>query len=150
EKMKKWTLGLIAVGLLVLGVGTGVVAASDDINVPTINDGRVNSFDVATPVVVYCEFDHFSATDGTEWSALTQIDLYALLYSDATWENVVSVSADELMDAMAAEREDTVLLQGNYGFGLYLNTDDSLTVTAPPDFEGKTYSFTWTLGSSNC
>jgi uncharacterized protein involved in high-affinity Fe2+ transport len=148
--MKKWSKLMVGVLALALMVGVGIAAADDTEDVPVISDGRVNSWQVAATVVIYCDFEGYSLEDGTKYSVMMQIDLYALPYSDGSWENVVSVSADELSDAMAEEREESVLVAGNLGYGLYLNVDDSLTATAPGDAEGKVYSFTWNLGDQNC
>jgi hypothetical protein len=149
--MKKWSMLIVGVLALALMVGVGFAAAEDETeDVPVIADGRVNSWEVAAPVVIYCDFEGYSLDDGTEYSVMTQLDLYALPYSDGAWENVVSVSADALADAMADEREESVLLVGNLGYGLYLNADDSLTATAPADAEGKVYNFSWNLGDQNC
>ncbi len=148
--MKKWSYLMVGVLALALMVGVGIAAADDTESVPVIADGRVNSWEVAAPVVIYCDFEGYSLDDETEYSVMTQIDLYALLYSDGTWENVVSISADALATAMAEEREETMLLVSNLGYALSLNVDDSLTATVPADFEGKVYSFTWNLGDQNC
>jgi putative cell wall-binding protein len=149
--MKKWSMLIVGVLALALMVGVGFAAAEDETeDVPVIADGRVNSWEVAAPVVIYCDFEGYSLDDGTEYSVMTQLDLYALPYSDGAWENIVSVSADDLADAMASEREESTLLAGSLGYGLYLNADDSLTAIAPGDAEGKVYTFSWNLGDQNC
>lgn len=149
--MKKWSALIVGVLALALMVGVGIAAADDDAeDVPVIADGRVNSWEVAAPVVIFCDFEGYSLDDGTQYSIMTQIDLYALPYSDGAWENVASVSADVLADAIAEEREEGLLLVDNLGYGLFLNMDDSLTVTAPADAEGKVYTFSWNLGDQNC
>jgi hypothetical protein len=139
--MRKWFLGLSLVVLLVV---VGAAAAEDD-NAPLIDDGRVNAWDIAANVIVYCEYDDPDAESGTRET----IDLWAQRYSDGAYEKVLSVEIDELRDAMEENTEDVVYATSE-GYSLVLFADDTLMATAPADYEGKVYSFSWELGDTNC
>lgn len=149
--MRKGWIAIAAAAVLTLIVSVGWVGAADtDTSIPLIADGRVNAWDIAAPVVVYCAFDSYSLEDGTEVSDIQAVNLVALRYEDGSWENVVSVSADSLTEAIANADGESALLDSNYGYSLFLNADGSLTATAPADAEGKVYDFTWNLGDQGC
>ncbi|MBL8161415.1 MAG: hypothetical protein JNJ61_05465 [Anaerolineae bacterium] len=148
--MRKWFIALMAVLALTMAVGLGAVSADEETTIPLITDGRVNAWDVAAPVVVYCTFEDVTLDDGTIGSEMRSIDLYALRYTDGAWENVISVSAEEAAEALTDNDDDSLLVQSNYGYSFFVNGDDSLLVTAPADVEGKVYAFNWSLGDQNC
>lgn len=144
--MRKGWITLLIVAALTLVASVGWVGAADstDSSVPLIADGRVNAWDIGAPVVVYCTFDSYTLEDGTEVSDLQAVNLVALRYEGGSWENVVSVSADTLTSALTEPRTESVLLDSNEGYSVFLNADDSLTAATAG------YSFNWSLGDQGC
>ena len=149
--MKKLNI-LASLALVVaLFVAGGIVAADDDAdNLPVIADGRMNAYDIAAPVVVYCVYEDVGEGDEVWYGDRVGVDLYAQRYTDGAWESVLRVPVEDIQDGMADERDEAVELGAQSGFALWLNADDSLTVVAPADFEGKTYSFSWDMGGDGC
>jgi hypothetical protein len=142
--MKK--LSILASLLLIVGViaGGSIAAADDDTSLPYFTDGRMNAYDIAAPVVIYCINEDVSE------GAMQSIDLYAQRYSDGAWEAVLSVPAADILEAMEVERDEAVELGNEYGYAVWLNTDDSVTVVAPADASGNVYSYTWNLDDPGC
>ncbi len=102
-----------------------------------INDGRINSWEVAAPVAIYYTWDMVIGGEGSIVPQATGIELLGI-NADGEGELVLTASLDDLQtlaDGSAAYLEAD-------GYRLYY-VDGSFTVIAPPDYEGKTYSFTW-------
>jgi hypothetical protein len=140
-RLLKW----VGLAVVVLVVGVGGISAQED--VPTIDDGRVNSWDMAARAVVYCKFTYPDAED-TNAGVLDYIEVWGV-NPDDYFEQVFTVTAEEI-DAAGVNLEVSTLLATAKGYSLYRETDGSFTVTSPADSEGKVYSFNWERGDQNC
>lgn len=120
----------------------GAAFASED--VPSFDDGRVNLYDIASPVAVYCSFDYPYADD-VNLGVLDDIQAWALNGNDV-FEKVIDVTAEDIAEAAETVSADaTTLLDSGAGYALYLEDDSSLTLTSAG------YSFNWTPGEvTNC
>lgn len=132
--------------VVVLALGVGALQAQDAENVPTIADGRVNSWDLAAPVAVYCHFSYPYADD-VNMGVFDNLELWGL--TGDQFELVATVTAAEIKAAGSAPSAPTLLTTAR-GYSLYREPDGSFTVTAAPDAEGKVYSFNWSFGAQNC
>lgn len=144
------TLRIMMLFIAVLALGVGVIYAEDDsetMDVPTIDDGRVNSWDIAAPVVVFCEFDYPYADD-ENMGVFDTMELWGATGEDE-FQLVATVTAQEIEDA-GVDADSSTLLVSAYGYSLYRETDGSFTVTAAPDADGKVYRFNWSFGDQNC
>lgn len=130
-------------------VSFGVVSAQDDEeDLPNISDDRVNNFDLAAPVAVYCEYD-YPFEDDPNVGVLQDIELWALTDADdGLFSQVAVVSGDALSAAIQDLEGDASVLAQSSGYTLWLLDEDTLQVIAPADFEGKVYDFSWDLGST--
>jgi hypothetical protein len=138
-------LKVVALAAVVLTVGVGVISAEE--GVPAISDGRVNSWDLAAPVIVYCQFEYPDPED-RDAGVLDYIELWGLNGEDY-FEQVAVVTAEEI-DAAGVNAEISTLLVSGSGYSLYRETDGSFTAVAPVDPEGKLYTFNWERGDQNC
>jgi hypothetical protein len=134
----------------VLTIGVSAIFADEDDSVPMIEDGRVNAWDIAAPVVIYCTFD-YPYSDDPDMGVLDTIELWALVTIDDNVQGsmVLEVSADTIEEVGYSTDSDTVIASAS-GFTLVRATDASLYVTAPADAEGKVYSFSWEFGDEGC
>ncbi|MCC6616148.1 MAG: hypothetical protein IT320_21940 [Anaerolineae bacterium] len=144
--MRNWKMVLLLVVVLALGVGV-VQAQDEEENVPTISDGRVNSWDIAAPVVVYCTFE-YPNPDDVNAGVFDTIELWGATGEDE-FQLVATVTADEI-EAAGVDAESSTVLTSAFGYSLYRAADGSFTVAAAPDAEGKVYSFNWSFGDQNC
>ena len=138
-------LKFLVLAVLVLAIGVGAISADDE--VPTINDGRVNSWDLAATAIVYCGFEYPDAED-PDAGVLDHIEVWGLNPEDY-FEQVIYVT-DEAIDEAGVNADASTLLDAGNGYSLYRETDGSFTVTSPTDAEGKVYSFNWERGDQNC
>jgi hypothetical protein len=147
--MMKVAKGLLLF-VLALVVGVGAAAADDGDDVPTINDGRVNSWDIAAPVVVYCTFEYPDADD-PDAGVFSTVELWSVVRTDGVDQGslALEVSAEEIDAAGYSSDADTLIASAS-GFSLYRASDASLFVTAPADAEGKVYRFSWEFGDQGC
>lgn len=143
----KWLVLVIAV----LAVGVVAVNAQDTHQIVDgqlyIKDGRVNSWDVAAPVAVYCRFDHPYADD-VDMSVLTSIELLGINYA-GNGELVLSVDAAQIDAVGETPAEDTLIAAAD-GFSLYRAATGSLYVVGPADGSGNPYLFVWDRGTEGC
>ena len=146
----KWSamVSVVVVALLALTVGMVSADDSEEVVLPTIDDGRVNNFDIAAPVAVFCEITYPYADD-TDAGVLDSIQLWGLTGADdGLFHEVATISASEIQDA--AGSSSPVLLSNTYGYSLYLEADGSFRLVAAPDAEGKVYEFSWDLSAPHC
>ena len=141
-------VGAVFAVLMLLSVGV-VGAEDDEVILPSIDDGRVNNFDIAAPVAVFCEVT-YPYTDDPNAGVLDRIDLWGLTGADdGLFHEVASISAAEISTA-SASKTTPVLLSNTYGYSVYLQADGSFRLVAAPDSEGKVYEFSWSLSDPNC
>lgn len=149
-------LVLASIAAVAAAVSVGAVSAqqasaqAEEVPVITdgaINDGRVNSTDLAARVIVYCNFEYPDAED-PDAGVLSSVELWGV-NGDGYFEQVLVESAAEI-DAVGVPAGSSVVLATNNGFSLYRETDGSFTATAPGDAEGKVYLFNWERGDQNC
>jgi len=138
---------VILCGLLLLGIG--VIYAEEDEPVPDghIDDGRVNYWDLAAPVAVYCTFDNPDSAD-PDYSVFESVELWGI-NSEASGYHVLTVTSAEL-DEMGYSTEANTEIVSTDGFSLNRGTDGSFYVVSPSDSEGKVYTFSWERGDLNC
>lgn len=141
---KQWLVSAATAGII---AGSVFTAAAQDVTA-SINDGRVNHWDIGAPVAIYCEFEN-PDEDDPDYAEFESVVLWAQTYTDGSYTPVLEVSADDISAAINESAED-VLVASDWGYSLYVTEDDELHVTAPTDSEGKTYSFTWELGDQSC
>ncbi len=145
----KWSaiVGAVVSMLMILSVGA-VSANDEEVVLPSIDDGRVNNFDLAAPVAVFCEFTY--PYDDPNVGVLDRIDLWGLTGADdGLFHEVASISAQAIETAKASAAQPDLLSQA-YGYSLYLQADGSFTLVAAPDAEGKVYEFSWDLSAPRC
>jgi hypothetical protein len=149
--MRVFKLGLLAAGVLLLGVGA---ASANDTAVQIgeqlyILDGRVNSWDVAAPVAVYCQHESPEADNSdTDRDSLAGIELLAINASN-NGELALRVDGTDIA-AVGENPASATLLGSSNGYSLYRAPGGSFYVVAPPDEEGKVYSFVWEEGDPGC
>ena len=146
DKMKftrKFSTLIVTVAALALMVFAFSASAADEdtVDLPSINDGRVNNFDIAAPVAIY-DFYIYPYADDINLGVLDTIEFWGNIGSDS-FEKVFEISRAEI-EAAVTDGTSSVLLKSGYGYSLYMEVDGSLTLLAPADFEGKVYQFNWT------
>ncbi len=138
--MRLLKIGLFMVVAAVVGVG--MVSADD--NVPVIDDGRVNNWEIAAPAAIYCTFEQLNP-DNLDETTFTGIEVLQI-NSENNGAFLFDIDAE---DIAASVDEDTLLASAS-GYDLYQLTTGSLYLSAPADSEGKVYSFTWERGDQGC
>jgi hypothetical protein len=132
--------------LVVLVVGASAVSANGNTTTidgqPFITDGRMNSGDIGAPAVIYCEFSDDAHTGFTGVEVLR-------VTPENTGVLVLHASAEDIAKIGDAPAADTLITQQN-GYSLYRAHSGEFYVVAPPDSEGKVYSFAWKRGDLNC
>lgn len=104
----------------------------------TINDGRINSWEVAAPVAIYYTHNTVFDDNGNPVPEVTGIELLDIQPETNNGEMVLNASVDDLQTLVDGSAD---YLEAS-GYKLYYK-DGSFTVVAPADYEGKVYSFTW-------
>jgi hypothetical protein len=136
-----------AAGLAVMiGVmGAGAAAADDAEDVPMIEDGRVNAWDIAAPVVVYCTFE-YPDEDDTDLGVLDSVELWSVFINeeDAAQGSLALTVTSEEIDAAGVPADEAVVIATDNGVSLYRGVDGSLTAA------GAGYTFTWEFGDQGC
>lgn len=144
-------LGLSLLLAFVLATGAIAVEASDTpdntLPPPSFTDGRLNSYDTGAPVIVYETHQDISTltTDGlpgTE-TVINGVQLLAWDGASDSAKQVLDVSADKINAAIAKNKKPTFTIAQANGYALNYSNSGWFWVTAPPDSEGKVYSFTW-------
>lgn len=130
----------VLIALLLSAVGVLAEEASDDLP-PPMSDGRVNEWDIAASLVIYCEFA-YPYSDDPQLAELDYIEFYVQGAEADVWYSALSVPGDSVLNALA--EEDAVTIAEQNGVTL-IAVDDELTAYGPAG-----YSFTWSLGDSNC
>lgn len=145
RNQSKFRLIVALLMVFVLSLSAAVMLADDDEEeiAPLIDDGRVNAYDPAAPVAVYCVY----RTEG-EGAVMDRIALLST-HPDTLGSGILDVTVEDIDDIGYSEDEDTLISESD-GYGLYRATDGSFYVVAPADFEGKIYTFNWSYGDLNC
>lgn len=138
----KRTLSVLAVLVVALLSFAAVTYASDDtVELPHFNDGRVNNFDINAPVAIFPVYTYPYADD-VNMGVLDHIEFWGYVYSGSdTIDKVLEVTAEQIQ--ATDNSVSSALVASAYGYALYLETDDSLTLVAPTTPEGVTYQFNW-------
>ncbi len=142
---KKKLVGLLAVAAFSLNAVTVAFAqdfawvdTEDYGRVLVIEDTRLNKFDVAAPVAIYYTYHSVVNDDATVQEVPDGIELLAIDPETNQGHLVLAADLTALQSLISGEVE-TVAAGGyslHYSSGYFW-------VTAPPDAEGKVYSFTW-------
>lgn len=136
-----------ALGLAVMigVVGVGAAAADTAEDVPMIEDGRVNAWDISAPVVVYCIFEYVDEDD-TDLGVLDTVDLWSVFINEddaAQGSLALQVTAEDIAAVGVPTDENTIIASDN-GVSLYRGTDGNLIAV------GSGYTFSWELGAQGC
>lgn len=148
---KKLSLSLLLVFILAMGV-VAVQAADTTVIVPkpSFTDGRLNVFDTAAPVIVFETRTDVPAFDSVGLPTMTSfINGVQLLQWNNDMQNtteVLNVSAEKINAAIAKNTEPTFNIATENGYELNYSQTGWFWVTAPADFEGKVYTFSWAKG----
>ncbi len=128
---------LLAV-LAMAAFAVSIVSAADDTtSLPTINDGRVNEFDIAAPVAIYDTYSYPYADD-VNMGVLDHIEFWGIPSGGDTIQKVMNVTHAEIVAAEPSAGS-SVLVASNDGYSLYHEVDGSLTLVGPFN-----YTFNWT------
>jgi hypothetical protein len=139
--MRIYKLMLAAVAVLVLALGAiGVRAAEDDTLPPSFTDGRLNAYDTAAPLAVYCHFEYPYASDVNR-GELDRIEVWG--YVGEFIKPVISVDA-ETIDEIGVDAAEDQAIASSDGYGLWRASDGSFYVTGP------NYRFNWERGDQGC
>ena len=130
----KRNLTILAVLALLLMSFAVAAYADDEVVLPTIEDGRINKFDIASPVAIFADYSYPYADD-INMGVLERLEFWGITYEDHV-EKVLDVSAAQLQAADNSAGS-TVVAAAN-GYTLILEADGSLTVT------GAGYTYNWT------
>ena len=115
-----------------LGVlGVGVIHADEMNGVPVFNDGRVNNWQIAAPVAVYCTFDH---TQNVNVGVFQGIQVWGL-----SSDQILNVTAAQIAAAKGA-----TTLGSADGVTLGTLADGSFQLNA------GSYVFDFARGDTNC
>ncbi len=128
---------MVLLAVLAMAVFAVAVSAEDDsTSLPTINDGRVNEYDIAAPVAIYDVYSYPYADD-VNMGVLDHIEFWGIPSGGDTIQKVMNVTAAEIN--AAAPTGSSVLVASNAGYSLYEEVDGSLTLVGPFN-----YVFNWT------
>ncbi len=134
---------MVLLAVLALSVfAVSIVGAEDNSTdyLPTINDGRVNEYDIAAPVAIYDVYSYPYADD-VDMGVLDHIEFWGIPSGSDTIQKVMNVTAAEITAATPTAGS-SVLVASNAGYSLYKEVDGSLTLVAPFN-----YTFNWTPGA---
>ena len=135
----KFNRMVMVVAALVMMVFAVAAVSADDSNtsyLPTINDGRVNEYDIAAPVAIYDLYDYPYADVNV--GVLDRVEFWGLDGS-GTIQKVLQVSKANIVNATVTSGSSVLVASGD-GYSLYKEANGSLTLVAPID----SYSFNWT------
>src|SRR5262249_21611657 len=143
-------LSLVMVFALVFVVGlTAVSAASLTPSTPTpvFTDGRLNAYDAGAPIIVYEPQVSLPAVqaDGLPGTSSVIGGVQVLSWNGATETSslVLNMSAEDINKAIAKHPNKDFVITTQHGVSLGYSQSGYFWVTSAPDFEGKTYTFTW-------
>jgi hypothetical protein len=145
-------VGLLVVLCFMMLVGSSVSAGTTPptptpIPAPHHTDGRVNAYDVAAPVAVFCKLAYPDANNtalkvvNRYRGVLDRVELWGITDGTRQFHEIAMVPA-----ATINNTPNTLGVHVDaegFGYALYHNADGSLTVVAPPDQNGFVYRFTW-------
>jgi hypothetical protein len=145
-------LALVSIGvILLLSLGVLGVALAQDGGVifvqtdsyglvPMINDGRLNGFDLAAPVAVYYTYNTVPQPDGTNGQVVSGIELLRIEPVTGNGQLALDVPLATLKKMIGNNKAAT--FEEN-GFTLSYSPSGWFSIEAPPDAEGKVYTFGW-------
>lgn len=131
--LKKFLFLTVTAMMLVLSVGVASAGG--------IEDGRINSYDVAAPVAIYYSYgDGYVENEDGELEAtevITGIELWVVT-SSGNGVKVLSATTAQIEKAVSAAKTDEVKIVSGSGFSINYNTDtEEFYVT------GANYVFAW-------
>ncbi len=133
---------LVLLAVLAMAVfAVSIVSADDDTtNLPTINDGRVNAYDIAAPVAIYDTYSYPYADD-VNMGVLDHIEFWGIPSGGDSIQKIMNVTAADIA-AVTPTAGSSALVASNAGYSLYEEIDGSLTLVGPFN-----YVFNWTPGA---
>jgi hypothetical protein len=145
--MSRKALSLILIiGVLALGAFT-VAAQDDHILVDTgsgfqliIADGRLNGLDISAPVAVYNTFTPTFDENGVPFNEPVGIQILRIDPVTSNGVPLFELSNDEVQQLIHSE--DHMMTVDGYTLN-YSAESNWFWVSAPPDAEGKVYTFQW-------
>ena len=127
-------LVLVFAALVMMVFAVAVSAEEDDTSyLPTINDGRVNEFDIDAPVGIY-DLYVYPYADDVNAGVLDRVEFWGL-----DGQKVLQVERAQIISAQASAGS-SVLVASSNGYSLYKEADGSLTAVV------GAYVFNWTPG----
>lgn len=138
--MQIYKLTLAAVAVLVLAFAAFGVRAAEDTPPPSFTDGRLNAYDTAAPLAVYCKFEYPDASDLNK-GELERIEVWG--YVGEFINSVISVNA-ETIDEIGVDSTADQELASNEGYSLWRASNGGFYVTGP------NYRFDWKRGDLGC
>ncbi len=149
--LKKLNVTLVLA--FVLAMSAFAVRADDPTTpvfpLPSFDDGRINAYDPGAPVIVFeTQTEVPIVNDNGVPTTANVVDGVQLLSWSAdagTATEVLNVSAEDIDAAIAKNKSavDTFTIAKANGYTLNYSQSGYLWISAPPDFEGKVYTFSW-------
>ncbi|MDX2162210.1 MAG: hypothetical protein SF162_12865 [bacterium] len=138
----RFAVAIAAAALMIVSAPAFAEEDDDTVDLPRITDGRINYYDLAAPVAIFENYD-YPYSDDPNMGVLESIEFWGLV--GESFDKVLHVSVEDL-EAVTDDVElaaAAVAIASNFGYTLSLETDGSLTLTAPTDANGVTYQFNW-------
>lgn len=147
------SLRILLLAALFAVIGVGVIQAQGNENgVPVFSDGRVNNWQIAAPVAVYCVFDH---TQDINVGVFQQIEVWGLNSNELLHATAADIAAAQATftkatttstrSKIATTTSTMATLDSADGYTLSLLKDGSFQVSAPDG-----YTFNWMRGDTDC
>ena len=130
-------------------IGVGVIHADNDNGIPVFGDGRVNNWQIAAPVAVFCVFDH---TEDVNVGVFQQISIWGLDNNEILHASAADITAAQaafnkvaLKSKVVTTNTSMATLDSADGYTLGLLNDGTFQVSAPSG-----YTFNWKRGDTDC
>ena len=130
-KLNRMVIVFAALVMMVFAVAAVSADDTDTSYLPTINDGRVNEYDIAAPVAIYDLYD-YPYVDDVNAGVLDRIEFWGV-----DGQKILEVSREQIVNA-APTSGSSVLVATGSGLSLYKEVDGSLTL-----IDGS-YLYNWT------
>ncbi len=130
-KFNRIVIVFAALVMMVFAVASVSADSTDTSYLPTINDGRVNEYDIAAPVAIYDLYDYPFA-DNVNMGVLDRVEFWG-----TNGQKVLEVSRAQIVSAVPTSGSSVLVASGS-GLSLYKEVDGSLTL-----IDGS-YLYNWT------